>query len=278
MNRILIAVFSIESLCGSLMAQSTQPSNSMPPDTESPSTAQPAPAQPAAPATSTPANPASAPASGAPRIAPGSVLPVQLTRSIDAKRAKRGDEVVAKVTQDMRNNAGAVIVAKDTKVIGHVTQAQARSKEQKESELAIAFNQAVPKDGKPMQMPMSIQAIIAPLNRNPANANGSDQPQSTGPATETGGGSPVPGGRSGSTGGTTSGSASMPQAPSGTPSDTPAQTQARPPITGNTQGVVGIANLKLSAAPNATEGSVVTSEKNNVKLDDGTLLLLRVNQ
>ena len=273
MNRILIAVFSIASLCASLMAQSTQPSNSMPPDTESPSTA-----QPAAPSTSAPANPASAPASGPPRIAPGSVLPVQLTRSIDAKKAKKGDEVVAKVTQDMRNDAGAVIVAKDTKVIGHVTEAQARSKEQKESELAIAFDHAVAKDGEPMQMPMSIQAIIAPLNRNPTNSNGSDQPQSTGAGAEPGGGSTAPGGRSGSMGGTTSGSASMPQAPSGQPSDSPAQTQGRPPITGNTQGVVGIANLKLSAASDATEGSVVTSEKNNVKLDDGTLLLLRVNQ
>jgi hypothetical protein len=41
---------------------------------------------------------------------------------------------------------------------------------------------------------------------------------------------------------------------------------------------VGIENLKLSAAPDATQGSVVSSEKGNVKLDDGTFLLLRVNQ
>jgi hypothetical protein len=50
------------------------------------------------------------------------------------------------------------------------------------------------------------------------------------------------------------------------------------PITANTQGVVGISNLHLSTAANTTEGSLVTSEKNNVKLDSGTLLLLRVNQ
>ena len=36
-------------------------------------------------------------------------------------------------------------------------------------------------------------------------------------------------------------------------------------------------NLKLSDAANATEGSLVSSEKNNVKLESGTLLLLRVN-
>jgi len=39
-----------------------------------------------------------------------------------------------------------------------------------------------------------------------------------------------------------------------------------------------MSNLKLSPAPNPTQGSVVSSEKNNVKLDSGTLLLLRVNQ
>jgi len=53
---------------------------------------------------------------------------------------------------------------------------------------------------------------------------------------------------------------------------------ARPHITGNTQGVVGIDNLKLEAGQNATQGSVLTSEKNNVKVESGTMLLLRVNQ
>jgi hypothetical protein len=41
--------------------------------------------------------------------------------------------------------------------------------------------------------------------------------------------------------------------------------------------VVGISNLNLAAASDATRGSVVSSEKNNVKLDDGIFLLLRVN-
>jgi hypothetical protein len=52
---------------------------------------------------------------------------------------------------------------------------------------------------------------------------------------------------------------------------------ARPPITGNTQGVVGISNLKLEAAPSTAQGSVLSSEKNNVKVESGTMLLLKVN-
>jgi hypothetical protein len=126
-----------------------------------------------------------------------------------------------------------------------------------------------------MQMPMSIQAIIAPPNRNPANANA--QPSSGYPGPETGG---VPAGSSGrqgqgSMGGSAPPTANAPQTSGGAPS---AGTQAQPQITGNTQGVVGIENLKLSAAPDAVQVSVVSSEKNNVKLDDGTFLLLRVNQ
>jgi hypothetical protein len=206
---------------------------------------------------------------------------VQLAKSVDAKKAKSGDEVVAKVTQDLRNNAGAVVVPKDTKVIGHVTQAQARSKEQKESQMTIAFDHAVLKGGEQMQMPMSIQAIIAPPNRNPSNGaasteQGSSYPSSAAPASQ----APYGGGRSGSMGGTTPQASQAPQASGApqAPGSAPAGSPAQPAITGNTQGVVGIPNLKLSAAPDPTQGSVVSSEKNNVKLDDGTLLLLRVNQ
>jgi hypothetical protein len=36
--------------------------------------------------------------------------------------------------------------------------------------------------------------------------------------------------------------------------------------------------LELSTATNPKDGSLITSEKNNVKLENGTLMLLRVNQ
>ncbi len=96
-----------------------------------------------------------------------------LTKTIDAKKAKTGDQVVAKVTQDMKTTTGEVLVPKDTKVMGHITEAQARNKEQKESEVAIAFDRTVTKDGSQMQMPMSIQAIIGPQNNGPQNSNAS---------------------------------------------------------------------------------------------------------
>jgi hypothetical protein len=265
MNRTLIAVFAVALLCGSLLAQSPPPSNEPGPQPQAPSGE-----QTASPSASTQANPSTA----APRIAPGSVIPVKLTKSVDAKKAKTGDEVVAKVTMDLKNNAGTILVPKDTKVVGHVTEAQARNKEQKESEVAIAFDRVDVKNGEAMQMPMSIQAIIAPLSANSASAGSAP---STNSYPQPGGTSTTPGARSGSMEGTPP-AASVPQTAGSAPAQSPATAQAQQPITGNTKGVIGIANLTLSTALDTPQGSVVSSEKNNVRLDDGTFLLLHVNQ
>ena len=51
----------------------------------------------------------------------------------------------------------------------------------------------------------------------------------------------------------------------------------RPVINTQTQGVIGISNVTLSPAPGGAQGSVMTSEKSNVKLESGTILLLKVN-
>jgi hypothetical protein len=74
-------------------------------------------------------------------------------------------------------------------------------------------------------------------------------------------------------------SSSAQNSPQGGASDAPPQTAERPPITGNTQGVIGMPDMKLdNNAQNAAQGSIVTSEKNNVKIEKGTFMLLRVNQ
>ena len=211
------------------------------------------------------------------RIAPGSVLPVSLTKTIDAKKAKTGDEVVAKVTQDMKSNNGDVILAKDTKVMGHVTEAQPRSKDQKESQLGIMFDHAVAKNGTEMTMPMSIQAIVGQQNDN-GSQNGQNSPTNgNSPAAQlTSGASSNSAGRPGMSG-------SSPSYPASTggnmPSDTQTSAGARPHITTQTEGVIGISDIKLaSSAANSNQGSVMISDKNNVKIESGTLILLRVNQ
>jgi hypothetical protein len=269
MKTLLAGVFTGVVLCGLSVAQDAAPpptSGTAPPSKQSSPTQTPASSQ-----------AASGAVGGTPRIAPGSVIPVQLTKSIDAKKAKAGDEVEAKVTQDLKADNGEVIVRKDTKVVGHITEAQAHTKEQKESQVGIAFDHTVTKGAGDVPLPMSIQAIIALSNLNGDNNNApGDQPVS----------GPNAGRTSSSGAGRSTGvGAGAPSQTSGYPAaggDSPGSGQGGPnahqPITANTQGVVGIADLKLSTAANGAQGSVVSSEKNNVKLESGTLMLLRVSQ
>jgi len=206
------------------------------------------------------------------------VIPVQLTKSIDAKKVKTGDEVEAKVTEDLKAENGEIVVPKNTQVVGHITVAQMRNKEQKESQVGIAFDHAVMKPGGEMPLPMSIQAIIASPTSNPDNSNATGEsaaPPAYGPSA----GRTTPGNNSGRSAGMgTPSSTPRPTTPGGegsTTSDTGRDVDQ--PVTGNTQGVVGISNLKLSMAENTKEGSIVSSEKSNVKLQGGTLMLLRVS-
>jgi len=287
MKSVLIGIFFLGALmAGTAVAQDN--GSAAPQSPSAPQTSAPTPPQ--APAAAPETEPQTqAPQPGAKsnpvvtRVAPGSVIPVQLTKNIDAKKVKPGDEVVALVTEDMKTNTGMVLVPKDTKVVGHVTEAQPRSKDQKESEVGIAFDHAVIKNGSEMQMPMSIQAVIAPPNSNSSASSGSADQQPSGM-----GGSATPsasGGRmsSGAPSPSTPASSSTPapNMPSTEGTSTDGQTGNAAKgggISTKTQGVVGISNLKLmTASAGSTQGSLLTSEKNNVKLESGTFMLLRVN-
>src|SRR5580693_6759791 len=170
---VLISISAAALTVGIAVAKGAVPSSSPASGPQTPaSPANPASAQ--APSARAPqAGSTSAPGGAPTRIAPGSVIPVSLTKTIDAKKVKTGDQVVAKVTQDMKTTSGEVLVPKDTKVMGHVTEAQPRNKDQKESQVGIAFDRAVMKDGSAMQIPMSIQAIIG--QQNDQNNSGSGE-------------------------------------------------------------------------------------------------------
>jgi len=222
---------------------------------------------PVAPPASAPAT-ASTDSQSALKLAPGSVIPVVLSHTVDAKKAKSGDSVQAKVADDLKANNGQVLVPKDTVIAGHVTAAQPHSKGTT-SELAVVFDHAVLKGGNSAAWPMTVQAIIGnnqnnALNSEPDSSGGAP----SGPMSSTSGG--MAGGRA------PGGSSSMPGANSapdvGSQASAPS---ARPQITAATQGVIGIPDLKLESSP---QGAVITSEKSNVKLESGTFLLLRVIQ
>lgn len=267
MRTLCLGIFAVGIACAALLAQDQPAPNSSP-------------AQPQ----STTATDLSTSTKSA-HIAPGSVIPVQLTKTVDAKKAKVGDQVEAKVVQDMKSDSGELIVPKDTKVLGHVTEAQVRTKDEKESQMGIAFDRTVTKDGHDMTLPMSIQAIIGQETSNPNGANsdngGGATPSPNAPSQSApSSASPSGSGRGAPMGGGGGAMPSQTSAPLGgrESTGTPRGNGSAPAITGNTQGVVGLPDLTLSNSAQGTKGSVITSDKKNVKLESGTMMLLRVNQ
>ena len=220
------------------------------------------------------------------QVQAGSIVYAELSKSVDAKKAKQGDEVVAKTSQAVLSQ-GKVVVPKGAKLVGHVTQAKAHTKDQPQSELGIAFDHAVLKDGTQVPMALTIQAIGASSSGASA-APGMDA--DAGMASPGGGGNARPGYGAGGGGtmgtarstvgavGNTAGNAA------GTVGDTTGgvagsagqATGGR--LNAGSRGVVGLSGLSMSAGASASQGAVITSDNKNVKLDGGTELVLRVNQ
>src|SRR5207253_2501962 len=68
---------------------------------------------------------AASPGTSAPTAAPanqlpaGTIIPAELAKSIDAKKAKSGDQVIAKTTIDLRSKDGSTVIPKGAKVLGN---------------------------------------------------------------------------------------------------------------------------------------------------------------
>lgn len=228
-------------------------------------------------------------ASGA--LSSGTTLQAELIKSIDAKKAKSGDEVTARLTQDVKTD-GKVVMRKGAKLMGHVTEAQARSKENAESRLGIVFDKAVLKGGQEMAFSGVIQALAPPVQGTlSATADeGGNLGSGMGSGSSMGGGrsggglAPIGGaasstlGSAASAAGNTAGSVtnSATAAVNG-PVNQTAGAAANGTFNSATRGVVGLQGLALNtAAAGNAQGSVISSASRNVKLDSGTQMILRV--
>jgi hypothetical protein len=270
MKRILYVLLLVPLLTSFSLSQSS-------PTNEPISPTNPASAQSPAPSATTPAATPGASAtnpSGAMGFAPGTVLLAELTKTIDAKKAKQGDPVDAKTAIDLTRN-GQVVVPKGAKLVGHVADAKSKQKGESDSTVTIAFDEMVTKDGQRVPMPATIQAIRAwPQQANsPASA---PEPAATTPNTAAGGGAMAGGaGRPVSTAPGQPGASEYPNANTATSAPNTGAAEGEAPLTGETQGIIGLPDLSLSNSP---AGSVITSDKKNVKLESGTQLLLKVGK
>lgn len=212
----------------------------------------------------------------------GSTVQAELTKPIDAHKNKVGDEVVAKTTHDVKSN-GRVVVPKGSKLIGHVTAVKQHSKEQSVSELGIAFDRAILKDGKEMPLALGIQAI-GRSRASAAEAANDSMPSGGAMGTPTarpsGGGGALGGVRS-TAGGVVDTAGNAAGAATGAAGNTAGSlgAGASGQLSATSQGVVGLPGMSLSAdTSTSTQASVISSNGSNVHLDSGTEMILRVNQ
>jgi hypothetical protein len=234
-----------------------------------------------------------------PSLPSGLAIPAVLNKSVDSKKAKQGDEVTARTAADVLDS-GKVVVPRNTKLIGHVTEAKAKANGESESTLGIVFDKAVFKNGQSVPLQAGIQALAAPAvsaasstGNDDAMGGGSAPRQSSGGGNATGGvvgavGSTAGGavntagnavgnaggavgntaGNVGSTVGSTAGAVGQ------VGSTTAGATGA---LSSTSTGVIGMKGLQLNSATSGdAAGSVITSAGKNVKLDSGSQMVLKV--
>lgn len=224
-------------------------------------------------------------ASAAPALAPGTVVGAELSKGIDAKKAKVGQEVVAKSLADLRDTNGKLVIPRGAKLVGHVTQVKAATKQEPQSTLALIFDKAEAKPGKEAKeigMHAAIQALAKPRpSAMMDEASGpTDGPGGAQESGNMGGAQPGMGAGGGGAGRTMGGAhpgqpGDMGGGNMGGPAGQQGEGGGEGAINANSHGAIGFPNLTLSPA-SPSEGSLISSSKGNVKLDGGTLLVLRV--
>ena len=204
---------------------------------------------------------------GAARPSAGPAIPATLAKSVDSKKVKAGDEIDAKTSVSMSSATGEQI-PEGSKIVGHVTEAKAKSKGDPESSLSFSFEKIVLKGGKELPFRAVAQAIGQGQNAAamafPENG-GPNAPQAQNGMS--GGNSPAVGAGKGS--GTAGNSSASSSAPQGVAVE--GQQSGRLPE--NATGAVGLKGMTLADASGASK---VTADSKSVKLDEGTQLLLRV--
>jgi len=237
---------------------------------------------PTAVATKTTAN-----SGGEAKLDGATALVAEFTQSLNSKSAKPGETVKAKVIQDVLAH-GKVLVRRDSKIIGHITESQAGTKDTP-ARLGIVFDKVVLKGGGELEFHGLIEAMAPPM------PSATDAPDLMGPP-------PMAGGRYSGSGPQPMGSSSSNASGRGISSNPGATKEGRPSVSGTTgsstagltsdpgppvspagalsigaHGVFGIPGLRLLHGPSGgATASVVTSVRDNVKLETGTQIVIQV--
>jgi hypothetical protein len=202
------------------------------------------------------------------QLAAGTAILVELNSGLDSKKLKAGDAITAHTTEAMKSADGRTIMPRGTKLEGHVTQAEARSKGGNASTLGIQFDKATLKDGTEIALNVVIQAMAPRQFSGPVGGGDDSSPRAIG-TTQT---SPMGGNHAPPPN-------SSPQSADGggAPGNFPAG--AGPQLDARSQGAVGIKGITLDAQPvDGRAATLISSNGKSVKLDEGTRVLLVVQE
>jgi hypothetical protein len=219
----------------------------------------------------------------------GTDMVAELSHSVSATKAKPGDVVKAALTQDVLAH-GRIIIRRGSKLMGHVTETKVRTKDDQESRLGMVFDKAVLKDGQEISFTAAILALapgvqVSSVDRpdqmpppiTSSNSSGNPQPMGAGPQSRNTMSSSGNGSMN-SAGGTNaaSRSAQLDQAASSSAS-TSESASTYGLMGGGSRGVFGLPGLRLAAIAGPVRTTIITSIRQNVKLESGTQLVIQVN-
>lgn len=182
--------------------------------------------------------------------ASGTTICVDVPRTLDAKKLKPDEEVVARVTADLIYD-DKVIVPREAKVIGKVADLKLAAKDDPETRLLLKFEKIVTKDGREFtfEYPAFVQALAPERRAAASSTNLNELPVKAelGKALDRVSSMPV---RSGDKNSVMYGV-----------------------IIPTAAGVYGLNGLKLDDGP---KGVYIVAPKGNIKLEYGAQMVLRV--
>jgi hypothetical protein len=234
----------------------------------------------------------------------------EFTQSLNAKKLKPGDRIQAQVTQDVLSH-GKIIIPVESKLVGHVTEVKARATDDSESRLGIIFDKVLLKHRLEVDFRGVLHALSAPAVRR-SRVDEPDQmlsPRAMGGMSQSQGPMPIGTGMANSRstspgGGSASAGSSIAANPAGSappfmnsppvngppsssagnaaggipnPNGVPVSSGEQKPMSvGMPLGVFGLKGLSLTPGTSSTPGPVILSRVDNVKLESGTQVLLKI--
>lgn len=181
-----------------------------------------------------------------------------LDHTLDAKKAKQGELVTAKLQKDV--NLSEQNLPRNTVLEGHVDQVQA-SEHKSDSTVVVTFDKAKLKSGQELPIKATVMEIAEPVNmmQQPTGESAGGAMPAAGGGSMPSGGAPRTGGASSSGTAAPSEPAPQPMEPSTQPSGTPQQAQRN-----------GVPGVMLQSDIHQQASATFTSKGRNVHLPDGT--------